>query len=900
MSAGWTISSLLQDLGARGQAPAIITFSERSIVTWDCTTVATKAVGLAARLRAQSLGRGVPVVLWAPNIPSWIVAALGVLAAGAVLVPVDDLAEGAQLEAVLSRSESHLVLTTQQHQKESAKLLGQFEAESWLLDTVVGEGISPMSPDAAAAMLAPATTDPAALFWTSGTTGSPKAFFLTHGNIASNVKALRALAIVGAKDRALLPLPLHHAYPFIVGMLSTLTCGTAIILPDGATGPLIMKALTDGEATAIIGVPRLYEALVAAIQSRVERRGKMFRLGWRGLLRLVIAVQHAAGLQPGSFLFDPIRRAIAPHLRYLVSGGARLERDTAETLEALGWIVLSGYGLAETASIFTGNSLNSRRAGSAGKPLAGGQVRIALPDTEGVGEIELKGPSIVAGYIDNPSANAETFTSDGWFRTGDLGYVDRDGFLFVTGRAKEVIVLGGGKKVNSEDLERIYGSAPEIREIAILEDSGALVALVRPDSVKLHARGAMNVRDGTRIVLAEAARDLPSYQRLSSFALTDRPLPRTRLGKYRRFLLHDLYIRALAGGPQRTARMLGEADMALLRDPIAGAAWALLRERFPDRAIDLDVDPSLDLNLDSFAWMELEVALEARTGVRLTEADIAGIETLRDLLRLCVARRAGGVGIEEAPALARDTQRWLAPTGLLLTAAGLVMYGLNWVVMHFCFQLRVKGLEHLPSNGAFVITPNHVSDLDALAIAAALPLSRARHVYWAGDIVRLFYSRLAQIFCRALHLFPVDERYPDAAVATAVQVLQHEQVQVWFPEGWRSPDGNLQRFLPGIGQLLLRTGAPAVPAWVEGAFEALPRGRCIPRLHRISLCFGPALNVEQLAKEGSGKADDERIADGLRSHVIALGRAFGAVVEQATLDRHQPGSGPGRMPRPPL
>jgi long-chain acyl-CoA synthetase len=131
---------------------------------------------------------------------------------------------------------------------------------------------------------------------------------------------------------------------------------------------------------------------------------------------------------------------------------------------------------------------------------------------------------------------------------------------------------------------------------------------------------------------------------------------------------------------------------------------------------------------------------------------------------------------------ARDTHRWLAPTGLLLTAVGLVMYGLNWVV-HFCFQLRVNGLEHLPARGAYVITPNHVSDLDAMAIAAALPLSRPRRVYWASDIVRLFYSRLAQIFCRAVHLFPVDERYPDAAVATAVQVLQREQVQVWFPAG---------------------------------------------------------------------------------------------------------------------
>ena len=118
----------------------------------------------------------------------WIVAALGVLAAGAVLVPVDDLAEEAQLEAVLRRSGSHMLLTTQQHEAECAKLLGRLGAESWLLDTVAGEQIALISPNAAAPMLAPATTDPAALFWTSGTTGSPKAFFLTHGNIASNVK----------------------------------------------------------------------------------------------------------------------------------------------------------------------------------------------------------------------------------------------------------------------------------------------------------------------------------------------------------------------------------------------------------------------------------------------------------------------------------------------------------------------------------------------------------------------------------------------------------------------------------------------------------------------------------------------------------------------------------------
>jgi long-chain acyl-CoA synthetase len=877
VSSVWTISGLLQDLAARGGSPAVIASGEQNVVIWDCATLAGNATQLTDRLHARFLGRGARVALWAPNSPIWIAAALGVLGAGAVLVPFDDQADEAELEAVLAHSGARLVLTTEPHQTASREILSRYGVESWLLDAAIAGQSTPIPQETFAQLYPCADADPAALLWTSGTTGSPKAFFLTHGNITANVEALRALAVVGPEDRALLPLPLHHAYPFVVGMLTTLTSGTAIVLPGGVTGPLIMKALTDGEATVIVGVPRLYDALLAIIQSRIEDHGLVLKLAWRGLLRFAIAVERTTGVRLGCALFASVRRAIAPRLHYMVSGGARLERDTAEILEALGWTVLSGYGLAETASTFTGNSPNNRRAGSAGRALAGGQIRISAPDAEGIGEIELKGPSVTQGYVDNAVANAEAFTPDGWFRTGDLGYVDPDGFLFVTGRAKEILVLGGGKKINPEDLERVYGRAPGIREVAVLEEDGALVALVRPDPVKLRARGAMNVRDGTRIVLGERALDLPSYQRLSGFAVTDQPLPRTRLGKYRRFLLRDLYARALAGGPRRAVRILDEADTALLQNPTAAAAWALLRDRFPGRAVDLDVDPSLELNLDSFAWMELEIALEARTGVRLTEADIAAIGTLRDLLRLCVERIARRASAEETSALAWNIERWLAPAGILLTAAGLVLYAVNWVVMRCCFRLRVSGLGHLPANGAYVITPNHVSDLDAMAIAAALPLSRVRHVYWAGDVVRLFYNGVARTLCRAVHLFPVDEKYPDAAVATAARVLENGRVQVWFPEGWRSPDGNLQRFLPGIGQLLRRTGAPAVPTWIEGAFEALPRGHRVPRFRRISLAFGPAARLDDLRVEGSGRTDEERIANALRSRVAALGQELGAV-----------------------
>jgi long-chain acyl-CoA synthetase len=886
----WTIGGLLRDLTARGQHPAVIAFGEHGIVTWASDTVAAKALALVRRLQDNGAGKGSRVAVWAPNSPAWIVAALAVLAAGATLVLVDDLADADQFEAALVSSAAQLILTTKSHLEANGAVMRAHGVGAIPIDEA-----EPSAPAAAAGHsptnepvhdpTLPSDDDPAILTWTSGTTGSPKAFLLTHRNIAVNVEALQQLALVGPSDCALLPLPLHHAYPLIVGMLTILTLETAIVLPRGTTGPLLIRALREGAVTTIIGVPRLYEALTAAIESRIQALNRPMRLAWWASLRLALFVERSAGLRLGRLLFAPIRRRIAPRLRLLVSGGARLEKETEEELDACGWTVLSGYGLAETASLFTGNLPNDRRPGSAGRPFADGKVRVVDADTEGIGEIELIGSSITKGYLDNPEANRAAFTADGWFRTGDLGFVDRDGFLFVTGRTKEVLVLGGGKKVIPEDLERLYGGAPEITEIAVLEDKGALVALVRPDRVKLRDRGATNLRDGIRVILGEKAQALPSFQRLSGFALTDQPLPRTRLGKYRRFLLPPLYAQAIGATDRRETRALTPEDAALLREPTAEAVWRLLQQRYPDQTLDFDVSLSLDLALDSFGWMEFTLLLEDRYGIRLSGTDIAGIETIRDLLRLSIERRtAGDVPPPEEPAIATDIARWLAPTGVVLRALGATLYVLNRLVMRGLFRLRVDGIERLPATGPFLITPNHVSDLDGLVIAAAMPWSQFRQVYWAGDILRLFSGPIARLFSRAMQLFPVDGNHPGAALESASRVLRAGNVQVWFPEGWRSPDGRVQRFLPGIGQLMLRTGAPAVPAYIGGAFEALPRNRRIPKFRRISVVFGGPTPAEILRAAGKGRSDEERIADALCQRVIALGAASGAIAGETNPD----------------
>ncbi len=557
-----------------------------------------------------------------------------------------------------------------------------------------------------------------------------------------------------------------------------------------------------------------------------------------------------------------------------------MDAQCAHKLEGLGWEVLSGYGLSETASLFTGNLPLQKKIGSEGKPIAGGMIRIDTPDDAGVGEIQIKGPSVFSGYHNNADANATAFSDEGWFRTGDLGYLDEDGFLYVTGRAKEVIVLGGGENIYPEDVEKAYAPHPQIREIAVLERNGSLVGLVVPDLAAIKAVGALRNEDAIKVALTSVAQHLPSFQRLAGFAIAHEPLPQTRLGKYRRYLLPQIYERALAGDERPKKVEMSGADKAFLAMPPARDIWSFLEMRYPDHALNLETNPQLDLGLDSFEWMTLSVELEEKFGVRLTEQEIARIETLRDLVdEALAARQTSATGrAEPAEVVARDRERWLRPTNAFQTLLGPVLFGLNRFLLRTLFKLRATGVERLPDRGPFIIAPNHISDLDPLVIAAALPMRALRQTYWAADVVRVFSNSVSRFFCRVAHIFPVDERKPLSVISMGKAVLDKGNVLVWFPEGWRSPDGKLLRFQAGIGMLLKESGVPVVPAYISGAFEAWPRDSRWPRPLPVQIVFGNPIGSECLPVDGVGRESYERVAALLRTKVADLGRSVGADV----------------------
>lgn len=870
----WTPARLIAALAARGTAPAIITMAGGNPVEWPAGALAEDAARLAGGLLAAGLAPGEPVGLHGPNSPDWIAVRLAIGAAGGVPVALDDLTAAEDAAPILARAGCRWHFTTAAH---AATLPPEARFRIVLLDGGdAPEGWRALRAATVGPLPDAAPEAEAMLVTTSGTTGAPKLFALTHANLDANLSAVLVVGLVGPQDRMLLPLPLHHVYPFLVGLMTPLAAGATLVLPETATGPDLVRALRETRATILVGVPRIYVALLAGLRGRVAARGAVARALFEGMLEFSASLRRG-GLDVGRLLFGSVHGQMAPALRLLVCGGARLDAEDVWALEALGWRVCNGYGLAETASLFTGNTPAERRVGSEGRALApGSAVRIADPDAQGIGEIQLKGANVFAGYRDNPEANAEAFAGDGWFRTGDLGRLDTDGFLHVTGRLKELIVLGGGKNVMPEEVEAAYAAHPAIHEIAVLERAGALVGMVVPDEAALRAAGATRPEDALRVALTEVGQGLAPYQRLAGYVVARTPLPRTRLSKIQRFRLPAMYEALLSGrvAPPPPPPPSPE-DEALLAAPGARKAWDILAARYPGRPLSPEASPALDLGIDSLEWVALALELEQRIGLRLGEEDIAAIGTVRDLLER--ARDASGAGAAPPPPrsageIAAEAERMTRPPSPALLPLRATGWAAARGIAAAMFSLETQGREHLPRRGPCVIVANHVSDLDPGLLAASLPFRLMRRLWWGGVKERLFVNAWSRAFARAFQVFPVEERQPSQAVAMARAVLARGEALAWFPESWRSPDGALQRFLPGIGLILDGLAeVPVIPAHISGAFEAMPRDRRLPRRHPIRITFGAPVAPALLAPAlDDPRQRAEAIAAALHDAVAAL------------------------------
>ena len=884
-----TLRAMIDGLSAWDRRPAIVAFGEQGVKTWSYGEFGGRVWRLARGLRGVGVGRGDHVAILCANRPEWISACLAVISAGAVVVPLDVQLRDEALGGVLADSGVRHVFTTVDQAERLAELGEDDGLRTILLDVGEEDGRSWRCLPGGGDLPALEPGDVAALFYTSGTTGAAKGVPLSHANLAFQIEGLLGADLVSEDDRILLPLPLHHVYPFVTGMLTPLAAGLPIVLPQSLTGPQLVRALREGEATLIVGVPRLYGALYSGIEERVASGGRLAAALFENGVRFSVALRRLTGLDASRIALRPLRQRFGPKLRVLASGGAALDADLASKLEGLGWKVAIGYGLTETSPLLTLNPPDGARLGSVGRPVRGVEIRLdpsAVPEegelsdsSRREGEILARGPNVFSGYRNRPEETGKVF-DDGWFRTGDLGFFDDEGYLYVTGRVSTLIVTPGGKNVQPEAVEGAYLENHSIREIGVLQKDGRLVAVLVPETEEVSQ--SEDINDAMRGAIEEGSRRLPTYQRVSDYAISREPLEYTRLGKLRRHVLEDRYDRARSGTRDRDEKLAGpvtpaemsEEDRVLLGNPAAMGVWALLAERYPDRRLAPETSPQLDLDIDSLGWVNLTLEIGEKTGVELREEAIGRIETVRDLLREA-ASGAEGPGrhispLERPEEVLDDRQmRWLEPLGPVASVAAGGMYALNRAIMKRLFRLRVEGIENLPNEGQFIIAPNHVSYLDSFVVAASLRWRVLRRTYWAGWTGAAFGNPLTRLVSRLAQVVPVDPgRAGLSSLAFGAAVLGRGQNLVWFAEGERSRTGSLQPFKPGVGLLLEHYPVPVVPVFIRGTYEAMPRRTFLRRLEKVTVSFGKPFYPRSL--DGTAGSRDD-VVEAIRERVVDLG-----------------------------
>jgi long-chain acyl-CoA synthetase len=884
MTSERTLQLVVDSLGEQGDKTALMVFGKKDRHRWSSQKLATCARSFANGLVRRDFKSGETVAIFAENSAEWIAAALGIIRAGVVAVPLDVQLGDKTLVHTLRDSDARAIITTKKRVERIDKLDLKEKPKLILLDAEENDEQSweRYLQNEETELPTVSRDDEAVLFYTSGTTGPPKGVPLSHGNIVSQLDTAAEVQLITGDDRVLLPLPLHHVYPFVIGMLAPLDLGVPLILPFSLSGQQLLRALGEGEVTAIVGVPRLYSTLYSGIEARVESAGWIARRLFSVFLAASGFVRKWLGLRVGKLLFRSLHKRFGKKLRLLASGGSALDPELASKLEALGWEVAIGYGLTETSPLLTVKSPNESRSDSAGKPVAGVEIRIepsALEkeervDGHEVGEVVARGPNVFSGYRNLPDKTDEVLTEDGWFRTGDMGYFDDDGYLHLLGRLSTLIKTESGEKIQTEDVEEAYAEESAIREIGVLERKGKLVALVVP------RKTGGDAKDAVRKAVERASKRLPSHQRISDYVITGDALPRTRLGKIQRHRLDERYKKAKEGGEKAAAagpmdidEMSGD-DRALLEDSAAQSVWELLAKRYRDKRLTPDTSPQFDLGIDSLEWLNLTLEIAESSGVELTEEAIARIETVRDLLREVTE---GGEGKSSDPvakpdeALDEKQKRWLKPLGPIGAATARFLYAVNRVLMRLLFRVRAKGLEHLPKDRQWVLTPNHVSYLDAFAIAALLDWSQLRKTYWAGWTGVAFANPVMRFLSRLGKILPVEPtRAARSSLAFGAKILKNKKNLVWFPEGGRSPNGKLQDFKPGIGMLLEHFPVCVIPVFIHGTREALPPGKFLPRLRPIRLVFGQPLEARELKRKGRGEKPHQQIASALQDKVTEL------------------------------
>ena len=502
-----------------------------------------KIMEVASYLRSEGVKDGDKIGVSGKNSPEWAIAYFAVIYAGAIVVPLDYLLKDGEMERLIEfGGVSRLFIDVER--------IGNIDKDGRL--GLVKYALEPCSDyKAILEMDGPgfetgraSGSDTAAILFTSGTTGTPKGVMLTHDNLVADTYLAQSNMAIYPTDVFYAILPIHHAYTMLAVLLEAISVGAEIVFGKKLVVSQILRELKEGKVTMFLAVPMLFNKMIGALMNGVRKKGPVVYgiiragMGCSGFLKKAFGIN--AGKKMFSFLLSKLS---LENNRICICGGGPLPASTFKMFNELGIDFVQGYGLTETSPIVTLNPPEHFKVDSIGRVLPFIDLRIAETDSEGVGEIQLKGPNVCKGYYKDEENTKELFTEDGYLRTGDLGYKDSENYVYLKGRKKNIIVTEGGKNVFPEEIEdmfQLYGQVEQILIRGFQQKKDVpcecIEAVIYPskDYYKDKNMSAEDIKKDIERIISEVNKELVGYKKIEKLTILDQAMEETTTRKIKR------------------------------------------------------------------------------------------------------------------------------------------------------------------------------------------------------------------------------------------------------------------------------------------------------------------------------------------------------------------------------
>ena len=801
---------------------AIVVGSQQGLL-WKTLTgheFLSAVASVAHELEERGVRSGDRVVVWLPSTWRTPVYLFALWKLGAVVVPFDREMNPLAGAQILELVEPRLVLG------------GYGEQPAWLGTVELTEWSEPSPGDRPDSAWDQPSEELAAIFFTSGTTGNPKGCLITHVGLCSQVAVLRDSIPINATSRLASILPLSHLFELTCGLLFPIAAGAAIHYVPSRRGPDILRVLQEQRVTHMIAVPQFLTLMAQPLEAQLKAKVP------QAVLQRMYKVADGIPMPARRKLFWPVHHRLGGHLQIIAAGGAALPYRVQRLWERLGVRIVIGYGASECSPIITCSSPDGTTPpGSVGRPIAGVQVR---PSSDG--ELEVKGPNVMRGYFKDPERTAEVLRED-WYSTGDIGTIDAEGNITLTGRAKDLIVLPSGLNVWPSDIEDALRNDPAVRDAAVIAvptkaGRATLHAYLIPQSVK--DRGV-----NATAIAARANKELALHQRVATASWwPESDFPRTNTLKVRRHMLAPP-----ESAPAETAAA------ALAEDAVIEAVAAASHQKTVR-----DEQTLAELGIDSLGLVELALAIEEKTGIAIDESELAAdmtVEQLRGVL-------AGAHG-QDGPARSahsREVPMWPYTFGRSLRFLSLPLDAVYQRLITRTIVVGAKHVEELPERVIFAGTHHSFADLPLVRFGLGQTAARryTRRLVVATAAEGFATGLVGGWAITAFGLFPLERTGdPDVSLRRLVQIAQKGNAIVIFPQGLHADPARERAgdpavgFKAGVSRLAEALDAAVVPFGLANTEKAIPpdlhgvKPWQVPsRLSRVPLAiaFGQALTPE--------------------------------------------------------